>query len=61
MNQAYKSDPTLADAVPEVRRIIDFRNILVHAYFSLDRPAVWSIASRSVPELLPKLVARIGS
>jgi uncharacterized protein with HEPN domain len=57
LNQAMKFDPRVADTIPEIRRIIDFRNILIHAYFSLDRPAVWSIVTNSAPELLPKLIA----
>src|ERR1039458_697884 len=39
--------------VPEIpwRRIVAFRNILVHAYFGIDWSEVWVAASRQAPEL----------
>lgn len=33
------------------RRIVAFRNIAVHAYFSVDWSIVWVIANQAVPEL----------
>ncbi len=45
---------------PEVpwQKVKDFRNLAVHAYFSVDWPVVWGLASRRVPELAEQ-VARI--
>ncbi|WP_371807939.1 HepT-like ribonuclease domain-containing protein [Aquisalimonas sp. 2447] len=37
--------------IPEYRRIIAFRNILVHAYADVGDPNVWCIASSKLPEL----------
>lgn len=38
---------------PEVewRDFVDFRNVLVHAYFSVDYAIVWEAATQDVPEL----------
>jgi uncharacterized protein with HEPN domain len=33
------------------RRVVAFRNILVHAYFGIDWSEVWLAASRQAPEL----------
>ena len=42
----------------EWRDIVAFRNIAVHAYFSVDWDIVWVTATRDVPELR-RLIARI--
>src|SRR5438874_265218 len=43
----------LKDLHPEVdwRRIVGFRNIAIHAYFSVDWGLVWAAATRHLPEL----------
>ncbi len=33
------------------RRIVDFRNQIVHAYFGIDAEIVWSVAEKKVPAL----------
>ena len=46
---------TLADKIPEYRRIIDFRNILAHGYDIIDVAAMWDFVKNRVPELLNKV------
>ena len=50
----------LRDSHPEVRwgKIKAFRNLAVHAYFSVDWLIVWNLASIRVPELAA-LIAKI--
>ena len=45
----------LADRIPEYRKIIDFRNILVHGYDIIDVAAMWDFVKNRVPELLNKV------
>lgn len=49
--QLYKLDPAFADQIPERRKIISFRNILVHAYFRIDNDVVWDVVERDVVNL----------
>ncbi len=49
------------DSYPEIdwRSIIGFRNIIVHAYFSLNLKIVWSAATRRVLPLVEQVRAII--
>jgi uncharacterized protein with HEPN domain len=44
-------DPALARRISEHRRIIAFRNIIVHGYDSLDDDVVWQIVTEKLPIL----------
>lgn len=48
-------EDTLADEIPEYRKIIDFRNIIAHGYDIIDEAAMWDFAVNRVPELLDKV------
>lgn len=45
------------NAHPEIpwRKIMGFRNVVVHDYFQVDVHRVWKIASRDIPELIKTL------
>ena len=43
------------------RRIVAFRNILVHSYFGIDWSEVWLAASRQAPELREQVGRILGS
>lgn len=49
------TNPELSDELPEVKRIIGFRNYIVHAYDSVDEPIVWAAAQNSLPIYLNKV------
>jgi uncharacterized protein with HEPN domain len=55
--QLTRVDPDLAQRIPEQRRLIAFRNVLVHAYATLDHAQVW----RAIGESLPPLLAAVRS
>ena len=55
LNRSYKLDPELVDAIPNVRQIISFRNILAHCYDSVEDRIVWGIIEESLPRLLGDL------
>lgn len=45
----------LAEAIPEYRRIIGFRNLIAHGYDVIDDAALWDFVVNRVPELLSKV------
>lgn len=40
LNRLSKADPEIASRIPELRRIVAFRNILIHGYATVD-DALW--------------------
>ena len=51
LNRLSRVDSATADRVPELARIVAFRNVLVHGYAQIDDALVWEVASTRVPEL----------
>ncbi len=51
MSQLRRVDPGIAAAVPELPRIIAFRNILIHGYASVDNRLVWGVLETDLPSL----------
>jgi uncharacterized protein with HEPN domain len=51
INQLAKNDPDIAQRISEWRNVIVFRNILIHAYASIDHDIVWGIIKDSLPVL----------
>jgi len=39
------------DELPDARRIVDFRNRLIHAYDDIDELVVWEILQTHIPAL----------
>ncbi len=46
-----KSNPELAMRIPEIARIIAFRNLLIHGYAVVEHARVWAIAKEAMPGL----------
>jgi len=44
-------DPATAAAIPELPRVIAFRNILVHRYANVDNRLVWGVLETDLPSL----------
>lgn len=51
LSQLSKCDAELANLIPEHRRIIAFRNVLIHGYADVDDRLVWSVVEAYVPDL----------
>jgi len=49
--QLAKSDPHVAAGISEYRRIIAFRNILIHGYADVDHRLVWDVIQVKLPVL----------
>lgn len=48
----HREFPAVAAHVPELREVIDFRNLLSHGYDTVDLRVVWSLAQHELPALL---------
>lgn len=63
MSRLRREFPAVAAEIPELREVIDFRNLLSHGYDSVDLRVVWSLARHELPALLSALrgiVAGLG-
>jgi uncharacterized protein with HEPN domain len=49
--QLTKRDPELAKRISQRRRIIDFRNVIVHGYSEVDDELVWDVLQSNLPTL----------
>jgi uncharacterized protein with HEPN domain len=54
---AERADPSIANQITGFRRIIDFRNILVHDYATVYNEGVWLIIHEHLPLLLSEVRA----
>jgi len=50
-----KLDPALAEHITDRRRIVAFRNILVHGYADVDDRLVWDVVATKLPTLRAEL------
>jgi uncharacterized protein with HEPN domain len=46
-----RADPDLAAAIPDLPRIVAFRNLLIHGYAEIDSRIVWEVVERDLPGL----------
>ncbi|TSD97211.1 DUF86 domain-containing protein [Skermania sp. ID1734] len=51
LNQLSKRFPEIASRVPDLARIIAFRNLLIHGYAAVDDAVVCQIRTERLPEL----------
>jgi uncharacterized protein with HEPN domain len=47
--------PAVAARVPELREVVDFRNLISHGHDAVDHRVVWSLARLALPTLLAAL------
>jgi len=57
LNRLLKADPATAGRISEHRRIIGFRNVLIHGYDAVDDAITWRIIEEKLPILLRELDA----
>ncbi|MDQ3404512.1 MAG: DUF86 domain-containing protein [Actinomycetota bacterium] len=60
LNQLSKIDGEIASAVPELPRIVAFRNILIHGYGTVDDALVWQVLAEELPILTRTLGELLG-
>jgi uncharacterized protein with HEPN domain len=57
LNQLAKLDGALAARIPELAKIVAFRNQLIHGYATVNTSTVWRIARESLPQLTANVQA----
>ena len=53
--QLSKLDSETAAMIPDLSRIVAFRNILIHGYATVDDKIVWGVVEGSLPQLRESL------
>ena len=59
LNLLARHAPHLAERVKDLRRIVDFRNVLIHGYATVNDEHVWRIAHESLPGLRETISAML--
>lgn len=55
LTRLRKVDPQIAEDVPDLSKIIGFRNLLVHGYAEVESDRVWETATRDLGDLIETL------
>jgi uncharacterized protein with HEPN domain len=55
LNRLSRTDPGTAESIPNLARIVAFRNILAHRYATVDDALVWNLVSQRLPGLVDVL------
>ena len=58
--QLRRKDPEAAAQIPELPRVVAFRNILVHVYTDVDHKIVWGAITTDLEPLRVRLRAMLG-
>ncbi len=61
LNRLYRSHPEHADQIPDLPRIIGFRNVLAHGYDSIVPEDVWDYARNDLPALRSVVQAMLNA
>ncbi len=56
-----RTDPDLMAEIPDLPRIIAFRNVLIHGYATVDDQLVWGVVERDLPLLLATLTRLLAA
>jgi len=51
LNRLAKQDPTFAARIPDLAKIVAFRNLLIHGYANVEHDRVWQVARVDLPIL----------
>ncbi|MFH1115292.1 MAG: HepT-like ribonuclease domain-containing protein [Pseudomonadota bacterium] len=60
LNRLSKVDPTVAARITHLKRIISFRNVLIHGYDAIDDAVVWDVIEMHLPLLRQELKTLIS-
>lgn len=55
LSRAFALDPGLDSRITSLRRIIDFRNRLIHGYADVSAAVVWGVVESDLPVLLAEV------
>ena len=60
LNKPSKADAETAAQVPDLPRLVAFRNILIHGYATIDSAIVWEFATSKVDGLIAAVDGILG-
>ena len=60
LNRLGRLDPQTAERISESRRIVDFRNRIIHGYDSVDDAVVWGVVEKHLPQLVREATALLN-
>jgi uncharacterized protein with HEPN domain len=60
LGQLAKVDQQLASQITDYRKIVSFRNVLIHGYADVDDELVWDIVETRLPVLREEIGRLIG-
>ncbi len=55
LNRLSREEPELAGRIPDIGRIVGFRNVLAHGYDVVDDEIVWDAITIDLPELTTRI------
>ncbi|CAN5810784.1 DUF86 domain-containing protein [soil metagenome] len=55
LNRLRRSDPAVAARIPDLQKVIGFRNRVIHGYDSIDDAITWGVVQRRLPDLLAEV------
>jgi len=59
LNRLSRDHPDLAARIPDIARIVGFRNVLAHGYDVVDDEVVWDAITIDLPELTARVEAML--
>jgi len=60
LNRLVKAEPDVANQISHCKRIISFRNILIHGYDIVEDPVVWDVITNDLPTLYEQVRILLG-
>lgn len=60
LNRLSRVDPLVASSIPDLPRMVSFRNILIHGYATVDHAIVWDVAIARLPGTIAVLDALLA-
>ncbi|MFC1634670.1 DUF86 domain-containing protein [Planctomycetota bacterium] len=60
LNRLTKAEPDVTNQIRHYRRVISFRNILIHGYDVVEDPVVWDVITSDLPALYEQVRNLLG-
>jgi len=60
LNRLTKAEPDVVNQIRYYKRIISFRNILIHGYDVIEDPIVWDVITKDLPLLYEQVQILLG-
>jgi len=61
LNRLVKTVPDVANQISHYKRIISFRNILIHGYDVVEDTVVWDVVAKDLPLLYSQVTKLLGN